>query len=338
MSYTIYKSDGSLFLTLEDGQLDTSNTSLTLLGKNVVNYGQYQNSNSVHMLENFANQESPVNPIAGQLWFDKTSDVLRLKVYNGAAWRSLPNIVYSVTTPALNSGDFWWKTDSQELYIQSTSTRVLIAGASISAASAVKLVTPRKINNVDFNGTADITVSSTLTNALSIGTYIVGDDFNGSVATTIDVDVGTVNQPVPSKVVARDSSGDIWFRVGNGVATASQYADLAEKYLADKDYDVGTVMMIGGIAEVTECSEGNRAIGVVSANPGFMMNRELKGGTYIALKGRVPVKIHGNVKKNQRLVAGPNGTAVATLTASPDVFAVALEDSNSKDVVEALVL
>jgi hypothetical protein len=69
-----------------------------------------------------------------------------------------------------------------------------------------------------------------------------------------------------------------------------------------------------------------------------MMNRELKNGTYIALKGRVPVKIHGNVKKNQRLIAGPNGTAVATLTANSDVFAVALEDSNGKDIIEALVL
>jgi hypothetical protein len=338
MSYTIYKSDGSLFLTLEDGQLDTSNTSLTLLGKNVINYGQYQNSNAVHMLENFADQESPANPIAGQLWFDKTSDILRLKLYNGSVWRSLPNFVYSSTTPTLNSGDLWWKTDSQELYIRSTSTTVLIAGAAINAASATKLETPRKINNVDFNGTADIIVSSTLTNVLSIGTYITGDNFNGSVATTIDVDVGTVNQPIPSKVVARDSGGDIWFRVGNGTATSSQYADLAEKYLADKDYDAGTVMMIGGSTEVTQCSEGNRAIGVVSAEPGFMMNRELKNGTYIALKGRVPVKIHGNVKKNQRLIAGPNGTAVATLTANSDVFAVALEDSNGKDIIEALVL
>lgn len=338
MSYTIYKSDGSLFLTLEDGQLDTSNTSLTLLGKNVINYGQYENTNNVHKLENFANQESPINPIAGQLWFDKTTDVLRLKVYNGSVWRSLPNFVYSTTAPTLNTGDFWWKTDSQELYIQSASTTVLIAGAAINAASATRLATPRKINNINFDGTADITVSSTLTNVLTIGTYITGDDFNGSVATTIDVDVGTVNQPVPSKVVARDSNGDVWFRIGNGTATSSQYADLAEKYLSDNDYDVGTVVMIGGNAEVTQCSEGNRAIGVVSAEPGFMMNRDLKDGTYIALKGRVPVKIHGNVKKNQRLIAGPNGTAVATLTANSDVFAVALEDSNGKDIVEALVL
>ena len=338
MSYVIYKSDGALFLTLEDGQLDTSNTSLTLLGKNVVNYGQYQNSNAVHMLENFADQESPNNPVAGQLWFDKTSDILRLKLYNGSSWSSLPNFVYSSTTPTLNSGDLWWKTDSQELYIRSTSTTVLIAGVSITSASATRLATARTINGTSFDGSNNITISSTLTNSLVFGTYITGNDFNGSVATTIDVDVGTVNQPVPSKVVARDNNGDVWFRVGNGTATSSQYADLAEKYLADNDYDAGTVMMIGGLAEVTQCSKGTRAIGVVSADPGFMMNRELTGGTYIALKGRVPVKIYGDVKKNQRLIAGPNGTAVATLTANSDVFAVALEDSNGKDIIEALVL
>jgi hypothetical protein len=338
MSYVIYKSDGSLFLTLEDGQLDTSNTSLTLLGKNVINYGQYQNSNAVHMLENFADQESPPNPLTGQLWFDKTSDILRLKLYNGSSWNSLPNFVYSSTTPTLNSGDLWWKTDSQELYIRSTSTTVLIAGASITAASATRLATARTINGISFDGSDNITISSTLTNSLVFGTYITGNDFNGSVATTIDVDVGTVNQPVPSKVVARDNNGDVWFRVGNGTSTASQYADLAEKYLADKDYEVGTVMMIGGLSEVTQCDQGHRAVGVVSDNPGFMMNKDLKDGTYIALKGRVPVKIHGNIKKSQRLIAGPAGTAIATVNPDPDVFAIALEDSNGKDIIEALVL
>jgi len=338
MAYTIYKSDGSLFLTLDDGQIDTSNTSLTLVGKNVVNYGQYENSNAIRMLENFSNQEAPPNPVTGQLWFDKTSDVLRLKLYNGTTWKSLPNFVYSTTTPTLNSGDFWWKSDSQELYIRSESNTLLIAGSSLNAASASKLATPRKINNVDFDGTADITVSSTLTNTLSFGSYIVGDDFNGSVATSINVDVGTVNQPTPSAVVARDNNGDVWFRVGHGTATASQYADLAEKYLSDAEYDVGTVMIVGGSAEVTKCSEGDRAIGVVSVNPGFMMNKDLEGGTYIALKGRVPVKIHGVVKKQQRLIAGPNGTAIATLTSNSDVFAIALEDSNGTDIIEAVIL
>ena len=69
-----------------------------------------------------------------------------------------------------------------------------------------------------------------------------------------------------------------------------------------------------------------------------MMNKDLEGGTYVALKGRVPVKIYGEVKKGQYLIAGPSGQAVVTVVNNADVFAVALEDSNGKNVIEALIL
>jgi hypothetical protein len=71
-----------------------------------------------------------------------------------------------------------------------------------------------------------------------------------------------------------------------------------------------------------------------------MMNSEQEGGTFIALKGRIPVKVTGPVVKGQRLVAGPNGTAQATFGPSSDVFAVALETSNEAGVrlVECVIL
>jgi hypothetical protein len=69
------------------------------------------------------------------------------------------------------------------------------------------------------------------------------------------------------------------------------------------------------------------------------MNSELEGGTYIALKGRVPVKVIGAVKKGDRLTAANNGCALAT-NECKDVFAVALESSDNENVkiIEALVL
>jgi hypothetical protein len=78
----------------------------------------------------------------------------------------------------------------------------------------------------------------------------------------------------------------------------------------------------------------------VSANPGFMMNKDLEGGTYIALKGRVPVKVTGSVQKGQKLVAADDGTAVAAVPHANDVFAIALESNNNVEVktIEALVL
>ena len=141
-------------------------------------------------------------------------------------------------------------------------------------------------------------------------------------------------------IAARDSSGNISAVVFNGTATAARYADLAEKYLPDAEYEAGTVVCIGGEKEVTASSWGKRAIGVVSTNPAFMMNTDLEGGTYIALKGRVPVKVIGRIHKGDSLIAANDGCASVAIHHSNDVFAVALEssDDNGIKIIEALVL
>jgi hypothetical protein len=141
-------------------------------------------------------------------------------------------------------------------------------------------------------------------------------------------------------IVARDVSANVTANIFNGTATAARYADLAEKYLPDQDYDVGTVVVIGGEKEITACSQNQRAIGVISDNPAFMMNKDLEGGVYVALKGRVPVKVVGQIKKGQDLTATENGCAIMALSDASRVFAVALETSDDEGVklIEALVL
>jgi regulator of RNase E activity RraA len=150
---------------------------------------------------------------------------------------------------------------------------------------------------------------------------------------------------VGQTIVERSSNGNIYGAdfVGSifyGTATAAKYADLAEKYLPDQEYDVGTVLVIGGEKEVTASSWGKRAIGVVSENPAYMMNKDLEGGTYVALKGRVPVKVIGSIKKGDNLIASNNGYAVAAVHHSTEVFAISLETNSDTGVklVEALVL
>lgn len=149
-----------------------------------------------------------------------------------------------------------------------------------------------------------------------------------------------VTSPTPNTVAARDALGNLSAVYFNGTATSAHYADLAEKYLADADYEVGTVVMVGGEKEVTACTWGSRAIGTVSENPAFMMNKDLEGGTYIALKGRVPVKVSGSVKKGDRLVASNGGVAVPAVPHANDVFAIALETNTDTGVkvIEAIIL
>jgi hypothetical protein len=126
-----------------------------------------------------------------------------------------------------------------------------------------------------------------------------------------------------------------------GTSSTAQYADLAEKYLPDTEYEVGTVMMVGGSAEVTQHNGSTiRAIGVVSAYPAYKMNDGLEGGTYIALKGRVPVKVLGPVNKGDSLAGTAHGIAYSQGETTATTFAIALENYTNTDIglIEAVIL
>ena len=129
--------------------------------------------------------------------------------------------------------------------------------------------------------------------------------------------------PVASTVAARDSSGNLEAVLFEGTATSARYADLAEKYLTDKNYEDGTVVSVGGAQEVTAAKEGDRALGVISPSPAYMMNAHLAGGQFVALKGRLQVNVIGAVNKGDRLVATDDGCAKASAS-SADVFGIAL--------------
>ena len=87
MSYTINKTDGSVLTEIVDGTIDQTATDLTLIGKNSTSYGEYFNENFVHLLENFANNSQPNNPVQGQLWYDTSEG--RVKVYDGNGWKAV---------------------------------------------------------------------------------------------------------------------------------------------------------------------------------------------------------------------------------------------------------
>ena len=114
----------------------------------------------------------------------------------------------------------------------------------------------------------------------------------------------------PNTTPLRDQSGNISAVVFNGIASQANYADLAEKYSTDKEYEVGTVVTINtsGSAEMTACDENGQPLGVISENPAFLMNKDANGQS-IALVGRVPVKVVGTVKKGDKVYASVNGTA-----------------------------
>jgi hypothetical protein len=205
--------------------------------------------------------------------------------------------------------------------------------SSATADTVVLRTALGEINATAFNGIASSTTR------LKIDDSAVDPAWNGSDVSTQYRSARTTKTAY--SIAARNASGNLLANVFDGTATAAQYADLAEKYLADAEYPTGTVMSVGGDKEVTACRFGDRAFGVISANPAFMMNKDLEGGVYVALKGRVPVRVVGVVKKGQRLIAVDQGRAQAsTLHSHSDAFAIALETSDDagEKLIEAIVL
>ena len=78
MAYTIIRSNGSVLTTIQDGTINTQSTSIGLPGRNQASYGQVIDTNFVRMLENFANDSVPINPIRGQLWYNTLDSTLRV--------------------------------------------------------------------------------------------------------------------------------------------------------------------------------------------------------------------------------------------------------------------
>ena len=78
MAYIINLTNGTQLTSVEDGTIDQS-TTLKLVGKNYAGYGEIQNENFVHLLENFSSANQPASPLSGQIWFD--SAVKKLKFY-----------------------------------------------------------------------------------------------------------------------------------------------------------------------------------------------------------------------------------------------------------------
>jgi hypothetical protein len=137
-------------------------------------------------------------------------------------------------------------------------------------------------------------------------------------------------------------SDTVYASVFSGVATQARYADLAERYEADKVYEVGTVLVFGGDKEVTTTTQMNdtRAAGVVSTNPAYMMNSD--AGTdethpYVAIAGRVPCKVVGRVKKGDMLTTSAT-PGYACKAIDPKLGSIIGKALENKDYGEAGVI
>ena len=170
----------------------------------------------------------------------------------------------------------------------------------------------------------DVTGNITGTGASSLGTLAMGGTLTSKAIlpdATTSYDIGSSSKK---------------YNTVHAKATSAQYADLAEIYESDDEYEVGTVVIFGGEKEITVSSMGAdpRVAGVISENPAYLMNSEATGQA-VALQGKVPCKVVGVINKGDMLVTHSQHPGVARKGNDPKVGTVigkALEEYNSTEI------
>ena len=196
-------------------------------------------------------------------------------------------------------------------------------------------------------GITDSVASSSLANSATItartdaviDTIVLRDQFGNSSVKKLYAD-GLIGSAGGSLITGT-------WTLDVGARFQATYADLAERFEADEFYDTGTVVELGGTAEVTSVKDdlSSKVFGVVSTSAAYLMNSQAdtdETHPAIAVSGRVPVKVSGKVKKGDRLVSAGNGIARAADISEITAFNTigrALKDKNTTGtgIVEAIV-
>ena len=190
--------------------------------------------------------------------------------------------------------------------------------------------------------TAKLEVSGTI-KATSLETSVTGN-VAGNLTSSGANTMGTLTMGgnLTSKAILPDA--DASYDIGTSAkkyntiyakATSAQYADLAERYETDSEYEVGTVVVFGGTKEITTTTHkyDTRIAGVISENPAYLMNSD-SAGQPVALAGKVKCKVHGTIEKGTMLVASDR-VGCATKSQHPPVGSVigkALENYDSDEI------
>jgi hypothetical protein len=236
-------------------------------------------------------------------------------------------------------------------------TAVLLNGSEVLSYSSttLKIKTPGGVEIISATGGAAASTPVTLTGQFTLGpsstlvassATTAGSATSATTATQADSLLwnsayrSAASTATANTIAARDNSGDLYANLFQGTATSARYADLAEYYRADVDYEPGTVLIFGGDAEVTisKSLADTRLAGVVTTKAGYMMNSDLEGTRAgVALQGRVPCKVVGRVKKGEMLttsaVAGH-----ATRSLDPKIGTIIGKALEDKDYSEAGVI
>ena len=251
MAYTINLTDGAVFATIADGTINTS-SSMTLVGKNYAGYGEFLDENFIHLLENGSNTTAPSAPLTGQLWWDKTNNLL--KVYNGSIFKTISAATASSTAPTSNvTGDLWYDTTNQQLKVYTGSSFIVVGPAYTSSEGTAGAI-PGTVND---SGGSPHFITSLFVNNQQIAIVSVDSAFTPAAPTNTNFPTIypgiTVTKSASSTLAGNvTNTGNLTLSAGGAttVNVTSTGANIAG-YLTGTGNITGGNLLSGGTAVVT---------------------------------------------------------------------------------------
>jgi hypothetical protein len=252
---------------------------------------------------------------------------------SGGTFSSIQNTPIGNTTP--NTGAFTTLSSTGDTSVGGNAT--VTGGLSVTGNTALS-------GSATLNGVAIATVGGATTFSSINNTPIGNTTPSTGGFTTLTV---TGNITPTSNLSANIGSATNWFNNIYGTAIHARYADLAERFAADAEYTPGTVVEMGGSAEITKVTAelSDKVFGVISTNAAYLMNSTAGNNLThppVAMSGRVPVRAVGLISKGDRLVSAGNGVARAGKTSelTPwNVIGRSLVDKSTEEesLIEAIV-
>jgi hypothetical protein len=241
-----------------------------------------------------------------------------------------------------------YNSSTKKLNLAITADPKIILGGDLSGnVTLTNCATGNYLLNATINANSITLGTDTVGNYVKNGT-VSGNGLSGSIDSEggqFSVTSNATSASTANTIVFRDGSKNFSCNIMSGTATSAQWADLAEKYKADAEYPVGTVISLGGSEEVTLSIDENdtKVIGVISEYPAYLMNSNLESEftAIIALKGRVPVIVEGSVEKGDIIVSGGNGVGIVNNNPrAGSIIGKSLENSDSLDnrLIEVVIL
>ena len=241
----------------------------------------------------------------GAFWYDTTNK--QLNVWNGAAWNLVGPLGSATNTDPLNPVTAGFSAIDSVRITDSTGGIHQVWRFNIGASSNSLLAIFS--NDPTFTPLTPITGFATIHPGINLNTAITGIGITG------DATIFRSGQDNLPDVTNLRNLGSVSLEFANvyatnfvGSSSSAKYADLAERYATDEPLSSGTVVCIGGSKEITSSRNlgDDMIFGVVSTNPAYLMNQDAgNDNTHpaVALTGRVPCKVTGQVFKGQRLMA-----------------------------------